>query len=656
MRKFKYALLVFLFCAGFAIALSEQELIDMRDGFEARRDITLASQISDPYPMTHEVWWRQDFALSALYNNTRLAEANQAVIDACNYEKSNPAAYDESFHWRGNLFYRIYKFFYHGSEYFPGRLTPEAEDAIRDVFWHWAKYKSTISEADFSQTQTWAYWGSENHDAMKKTSCYSAADIFKDSPDYQNRIYDNGGRAIDHYNAWNAYFKEYISQRARKGLLLELGSYTYSKYTLQGWYNFYDFAPDSELRRLSGQLLDLWWTDWALDNLNAVRGGAKMRMYQDVTTSGTRDSAYSMAWYYINKGATAGKHPGVMCLATSGYRMPLAVLDIALDTAGKGVYEFYSRRPGLLASGTDEDGINGIDADTGAILRYTYHTPAYVLGTSMVARRPWTDWPGVSSQNRWIGAIFSTHANARIFPECVGLNNGKTYNQYWSVQNKGTLIAQKLVGQSKQSGDMRVFFSGSATNMTISEEGGWVFARMPNAFAAVRPAWGTYSWDDANWIRLSDHSSPVIMEVWQSSDFSNAFSLFKAEVFSRTVSVNSGVLMYTGLKDAGEFTFYTQSAELPRINGASINLAPNYTYQSPFLNSDWDGTLVTISKGDRVLELDFTYDMPQEAPKCYDLAADVNNDCVVDIQDLAIIAAQWMLCTTPGDVFCIDAR
>ena len=631
---------MFCFWSQMIFALTEQELTSIRDGFEARRDSVLVSQVASPYPGSDSyVWNRQDFALSALYLNTQLAAANQAIIDACNALKNDPASYDESFHWHGNLFYRMYKYFAHDSLYFPGRLTPAAEEAICDIFWQWAKYKSKIIFTDHSQNDTWVYWGSENHDAQFRTTCYSAADILRNVPAYQNLTYDDGSNASQQYEGWNSYYKEYFAQRAKKGLLVELGSTTYSKYTLQGWYNFYDFAPDAELARLSGNLLDVWWTDWALDQINSIRGGGRMRMYQDSNPSGTTDGAYAMAWFYLNKGTPNSKHPGVMCLATSTHRLPLVVMDIALDTAGKGTYEFYSRRPGLMSFEMDADGIIGIDAETGGILRYTYATPSYVLGTCMWGKRPTSDWTPISGQNRWIGAIFATNVNARIYPECVGLSvDSKNYNQHWSVQNKGTLIAQKL-STNTNAGDMRVFISGGATNMTISEENGWVLARMPDAFAAVRPAWGTYSWDDANWIRFSDPYAPVIMEVWQSSDFSNVFSLFKAALFAQTINVASGVLTYTGLKDAGTFTFYTQSAQMPKINGTTINLEPDYTFSSPFMNEDWDSGIVTISKGERSLSLDFAYDQPEN---CDELTADLNGDCIVNILDLKELLSHWL--------------
>ena len=37
-------------------------------------------------------------------------------------------------------------------------------------------------------------------------------------------------------------------------------------------------------------------------------------------------------------------------------------------------------------------------------------------------------------------------------------------------------------------------------------------------------------------------------------------------------------------------------------------------------------------------------------------AGDYNQDCSVDINDLAFISSNWLNCTTPGEIGCFDAR
>jgi len=626
-RTHLLALALVLGCVVPVFALTDAELTAVRDGFAARRDSCLASQIAKPYPNPDSadtglaVWGKQDFALAALYNNTRLAEANQAIVEACHALKNDPKSYRESFHWRGNLFYRLYKFFGQDSACYPGRLTPEAQAAICDVFWNWAKRESRIADAEVALSRTWYLRDSENHDAQRDTTSYSAAEILKSQAPYCLYRYDDGYTAEQHYEAWNAYFKEYLRERAKKGLLVEIGSHTYSKYTLQGWYNFYDFAEDAKLRTLAGMTLDLWWADWSHDQINGVRGGGKTRIYQTRPDYGLHgsdlfardDSAYSMSWYYFNHGTPKSQHPGVMCLVTSPYRLPLVVMDIALDRHGRGVYEYLSRRPGLKAlpppPGLPAD-TYGLDPNHGGILRYTYTTPEFVMGSLMCEKRSSEDWTAISSQNRWQGVIFARHPDARILPQCEGipLNYGKTYNQYWSVQNRGTLITQKIDDSlSRHTGAMRVYFSGPDTGMTLVEEEGWIFVEVGNAFAAVKPAWGGYTWADPQWMRLNDEYAPVIIDVAESVDHQYSFASFirAVKALPLTVSARDGILQYTGLGDAGTFTFHIQGGQLPNVDGVPIDLQPSFTFQSPFMNESFASGMVSIVKDRRARHYDF---------------------------------------------------
>jgi len=644
-----------LFFSGSVSALTDAELIAIRDGFDARRDQMLADQVADPYPSSNPVWCNQDYALAALYLNVEPNAANAAVIEACDLVLNDPCCPGAcSFHWRGNLFYRIYEYFKHNSSYFPGRLTPEAEAKICEVMWFYAQSESFLADAATEPYKTWQFWSSENHTAQHYTTCWSAAAILKDVAPYNSYTYNDGSTAQQQYEAWTEFFKEYLRERAKRGLLLEIGSHTYSKYTLQGWYNFYDFAADAVLRARAGMLLDLWWADWAQDQIDGVRGGGKIRVYQKYSQSGTSDAAYAMCWYPFGLGAPASKHPGVMCLATSTYRPPLVVIDMVWDVAGRGVYESKSRRPGKrllpIPDPLPPRVTNILDWDNGGIYRYTYCTPDFVLGSLMVEKRPHEDWMAGSSQNRWQGVIFKGAANGRIFPECVPTPEGyeNTYNQHWSVQNKGTMIVQRL-STSVHAGDMRVFFSSDY--LPLDEEGGWVFAEAYSAYAAVKPAWGGYVWDDENWLRCNDRDAPVIFEVARASDYMDMYAMFKSAVLGQTIDVTDDVLTYTGLGGSGTFTFYTAagSYQLPEINGVPIDITPAHTFDSPFIHEDWASGVVTVSKDGREKVLDFNSGAAPE--QCGDwgyLDGDLNGDCYVNMDDVAALAASWMESTMPA--------
>jgi hypothetical protein len=603
-----------------ALALSDAELTAIREGFAARRDQMLAQQVKPPYPPLGKddadhltVWNRLDYALAAMLLNTDLEKANQAVIEAT--ERSTKAMRnintkkENRFHWEAPLYCRIYEFFHRGSQYYPGRLSPAAAEAIRKTCWEWAKRESHLSAAE--PDKVWQFWGSENHSAMRDCSIWGIAKILKDAEPYATLRYDDGSTAAQQYAARTTYVKEYLRERMRRGLLVETASPTYSKYTLQCWYNYYDFADDPALKRLADAALAVYWTDWAQQQIGAVRGGAKSRCYQGADCEkGLADGAAALAWYYLGIGRAASAHPGAMCMATSTHRLPLVVMDIALDVEGRGVYQYQSRRLGLrlepLSSATtseDAETIHNIlDPAFGGIVHHTYCTPEFILGSYWVAKLPLDAWSGMSSQNRWQGVIFAGDPDARIFPQCVGLNNGKTYNQYWSVQSKGALIAQKLPDKpySKQAGEMRVWF---AACLKRSEAKDWVFAEAQGAFAAARPAFGGYAWDDRHWMRCQNSTAPAILQVGRRTDYAG-LDAFKSAVLACKLDIADDRLSYQALEDAGTLTFYLKSDRLPEVNGKAIDLRPSKTFDSPFLQEDWASGVLTIAKATRRLVLD----------------------------------------------------
>ncbi|MCL4217835.1 MAG: hypothetical protein KJ052_12630 [Candidatus Hydrogenedentes bacterium] len=57
-------------------------------------------------------------------------------------------------------------------------------------------------------------------------------------------------------------------------------------------------------------------------------------------------------------------------------------------------------------------------------------------------------------------------------------------------------------------------------------------------------------------------------------------------------------------RGSGSFTFYTESDQLPELNGQPIDLRPDYAFESPFLNEDWASGVVQIAKDDRELVID----------------------------------------------------
>jgi hypothetical protein len=584
-------------------------LVDLESrlaGFQTRQTDALSRQITntfpgptDPAPNNTYAWNRLNFALAALYLNTNLEAANQAVIEAGEvFLAADPTSYagaEHGLHWHGNLWVRIHELFAADSRYFPGRLTPVAEQTIRALLWEWASRVGHAKTADLATWNSWKIWESENHSAMHDATAWGAATILRRFEPYRSLPYSDGSSAADNAVAWSNFLITYLRERGQRGMTVEYRSNTYSKYTLQGIYNFYDLAENPNLRYLAGAFLDLWWADAAQESIDGIAGGAGARMARPDDLRGERHAVPQMIWYYTGQGQTRNIHPGLMCLITSQYRLPLVVTDLALDVAGRGSFEAWSRRPGLNRPGYEAQFSSNrtyiLDPDNGGILRYTYVTPDFVLGTHLFPKLPNERWSGISRQNRWHGAVLKGHPDALIVPQVVATtDNLRGQNEQWSIQHKGTLITQKCSTGVNLAG-MRVYFPDEAI-LAREEANGWIFARNTHAYAAVRPARGGYQWVDGNWIQLADQYSPVIIEVVRAQDFVS-FDEFRAAITAQPIVINASLgedaLFYQSLREGSAFTFFIEptTTRPPLLNGQPIDIAPAFTYNSPFVSGAW---------------------------------------------------------------------
>jgi len=594
-------------------------------GVDARRDAVMRLQLSKPYPPSG-CWHYEDFALAAYWLNERTADADQAILTE--REKEFPAALKGGdFHWHAYILERIYFLFSRASQRFPGRMSAAAEAALLDMLWQWAE-PSCRREMTLPERDGWR-WGSENHHAQAWSSFWGAAQIFAQHADYKNRRYADGTTPAEMAAAFNAYFRRFARNTAASGLLVECNS-AYNKYTLGGWYNMADFADDVELRRRMSLLLDLYWADWATEQLGGVRGGSRHRCYPGANST-TGSSMEGLQWFHFGVGHPNSQAPGHMCGATTFWRPPPLVVELALDAAGRGVYESISRRPGLAEPSQADapprnfladaqhpffvaQGVSAIHPAGGSLLRYSYCTPDFVLGTSMVAARAQKDWLAISSQNRWEGVIFAGHPTARIFAQPLEPNRGSVYNANWSVQKRGVLVLQRL--KTSNAKGQRIWFDAA---LKREARAGWVFAAAPQAFAAVRVVNGETAWepdsveqhrerkgrtDGGEWLKCVDEFSPVIIEIARQSDYQD-FAAFQTAILGNALKWENRRLDYSSALSRTTLTLFADYSQPPLVDGVPVDYAPKKVYNSPFLQSDFGSGAVTIRKGDQKLVLDF---------------------------------------------------
>ncbi|QQE11081.1 hypothetical protein JD969_16495 [Planctomycetota bacterium] len=566
---------------------------------EARQLQILKRQSRNPYPKSG-FWHYENLATGTYWLNENNHKADAALLDA--QEKYYLKEKDE-FHWHAYLLERIYFLYSSQSEYFPGRMSDAAEKAVLEMLWDWSSENCNRQLA--SLDRVWWVWGSENHHLQAWVSFWGAAQIFKNHPDYKNKKYSDGSTPSQLAKAFDRYFKKFLSERAMEGLLVEVASPTYAKYSLNTLYNIADFADDPVLKERASMFLDLYWADWSIEQINSIRGGSRHRCYPG-NSSNVEAPNRGQSWLLFGIGIKS-PHPGDICAATTFWRPSPVVVALATDWNGRGKYAYVTKRPGLDARNASKSkqfkigarkafGTYNLDPNGGSIRRYSWCTPDFVMGMTMVAPIPWERWSRISSQNRWNGIIFSGSDTARIFTRRFKPEKGSVYNAEWGVQNKGVMILQRL-RDAKSATGQRIWFSKSLKRVKVD---GWVFVEAPNAYAAVRIVNGTGRWnvdlsaehhegrgktDLGEWLDLDDPFSPIVFEVASKENFSG-FKAFQENILSNVLTLKGARCDYESLFYKTKLSLFTNAKHTPLVDGSPVNFTPRKTYDSPFIQQE----------------------------------------------------------------------
>ena len=564
------------------------------------------------------------YAMAALYTGKDLPGGNRRLSSAWERaagkdRKLTPEEASEvKWHMRGIL--RVYYLFYDKSDFFPGRLEKDVQAKMEEIFFNYGCYKSTVRRAQLANI--WHIQGSENHDMMDLSNAYLSLQAVHKLDAYRDRTLPDGHTPTEHVKAWEKYYAQYALERAKNGLFVEI-SPTYGKWFIGEIVNMYDFTHDPTVKKRMEMLLHLTWADWSIDQLNGVRGGGKTRCYQgSYSQSGGGDSWDRMARHLMGMEAwNWNSHGGLstLALSTSGYELPDVVLDIALNKEADEPFLYQSTRPGKVLR--SPKGVYIMDPKGSGIIRYSYCTPASVMGSWMLDTR--TTYAAINTQNRWQGVIFGTEPDARVFPQSVGLGNGKTYSQHVAVQHRNVMVVAHHP-KANQTGQIRVFFPGELRERLV-EKGGWAIIKEGNAWLGVRPLndqgfelkalkqkkvkEGSRQNTDGAWLWPKADKPPVVLVVSRQSAH-KTLDDFLAYLESHEHSVAAGKATYSFADDLGAKTTLEVGGKLtvPRINGKAVDLFPKKVFDSPYVDSFHGSGVVTIEKGDRKLTLDFTHE------------------------------------------------
>lgn len=622
MNKTIINLCALLLCATVTLAdnTGVKQVMKIRNGFEARRDEAigllkgkplvrkkvLPPIFSDGSNFSREYSYSLlDYAFKCFWLGEDIKGANAALLENADYYIGYPRAYTDkdSFYWGVDELCKMLEFYGSHGSLKKGLIEKDVEERIYLMMYQYSKQQSNLAKAEYLKSKTWYVDESENHHIQRFYAAWHFAKLLMKDPVYSKEKYNDGHVAAYHFNAWNNYAKEWIRERGRKGLFIEMANDSYGLETLKGVYNFYDFG-DKELSRLSGILLDLYWAAWAQEQLDGVRGGAKSRVYPDGAATG-RTPFFKLSWYYLGIQKTfAAPQGNLFTLITGKYRMPAEVMYLALNPAERGKYEIVQRRQGLAEKGFFRSPNYHVLSDSG-LIRYSYCTPDFIAGSFFCKALPYQNWVLISSQNRWAGVIFSGNEDARIYPCCLKVSDSRAYNQFWCVQNKGSMVFQKLdtLKCSRACHGFAMWISKAGLG-DISSEHDCVFVESEKAYAAVRctSPFKILDKEKGYCVVPEDEFSPLILEVGRKADYKD-YSDFKNRMISQKYTISNGWLEYRSL--SGEtLKMDLKQNDLPMVGKKAVNLRPARVMDSPFLQSDYNSGVVTINSY-RKLVLDF---------------------------------------------------
>ena len=180
-------------------------------------------------------------------------------------------------------------------------------------------------------------------------------------------------------------------------------------------------CTDSDtLRQQVSKYLDLYFTDVAIETLNGIRGGAKVRSYKD--TSSYYFISDKLSYYnWLFSGLpdhntfTSGNSPfDLIPACITDYRLPMISLNLFTDTDERGDFEYTSSRPGRGSWVHPEGGELWYTVEfPSAIKRYTYVTPKFTLGTFTLDES--IGYTQITNQNHWMGIIGSDDYSSRVY-------------------------------------------------------------------------------------------------------------------------------------------------------------------------------------------------------------------------------------------------
>lgn len=502
-------------------------------------------------------------------------------------------------------------------------LDSQSLSMIKGVLWDFAKNFDSQDHTSTEPGKLLCVWGSDNHDMIHRGLFLITSQLLRNDPVYKDKLYNCGQIPIQRYDEWVKYMPIYFKERAATGTQIEFASSGYTGVFLQPIFLLFDCCENQQVREQAGKFLTLFFADASHELLNGVRGGSKVRVYKNyqAVNSAFDTLSYYNHIFYGQPGKSPrkyGNHESYAALVTS-FRLPEIIKELAMQPKEKGCYEYISSR---LAEG--EVKLMGFEFAPGhktplyfptipsSLYRYTYATPSYILGWFAIDEAK--HYIYINSQNQWMGAITAANADSRIFVQLTGTWEPRTgFRELQAVGNKHAVIIRKQIS-SNDIANLKVYYSN---DFTIEDANGWIFGYNGDksvycAFKGTQP-YGEAAYlkeDDEQklgaWIHYTHPDTIIAMELAQASEY-ESFDAFKIDISDNKLEWEEyrESLVYEPTRNVGALKIFVDT-RLGMVNDRPIDIQPDFTYSSPFMQSDYASHKILI-KGlnGKSLEINF---------------------------------------------------
>jgi len=410
------------------------------------------------------------------------------------------------------------------------------------------------------------------------------------------------------YEVVRRKFIEWVQYQGKYGRD-EVNSPHYLDRSLLPLLNIYDFITDEKLKRWAHLAIDQMVADFAVLSLRNVRGGPWCRAHQNHIpgvaehNDGTQDSFYVAGYQFFGHSQVpeyllTHQILNYGFVTTTDYRPPKVVLEIA-DSDQRPPYEYKSHRRPVRSSGVGYYPRTYHEWDM-----YYYITPAYSLGSiqdrveldNHVTARKTRDWVNTQTWELTFADPYKILGPKRQ----LDVSTGEVNNLTEINANTANMQYQNVL-----------FYKGEFMdyNRNLTTDGGeYIREKTPKL--------------EYHFWRISTPAEVVfvgiihfplakagILEVARENEFDDFLAFQKAIKGTRTTLKDTGKeTSYKSTK--GDMIIYTNTTGQMNKGEAVVNgdkwLLHEYPlYDSPYIRSEYQSSIIRICKRSRTLVLDF---------------------------------------------------